>query len=228
MFMFIMCFQCVNGFIYSILYTPVTMYYVLQLQPRANSELSAKSHLKWWAILMVLPLMFDAHGQSPHVVTLGWAVPFIAAVRTAERVLQHRMTLLFHFLVEQGNFLYDFHWGKNNVNVRDIEVFGISVTSATSTVILLFMPVCCINQPPTHLGYQLTFNPPSAKTDCWQGPIRTRSPHITLPSTLIPNHVLLNYSNGANPMHFSLCNMYSCLWCSSAICRENPVIAIQY
>lgn len=39
-------------------------------QPRANSDMSAKSHLKYW-VVPVLPLMLDAHGQSPHVVTVG-------------------------------------------------------------------------------------------------------------------------------------------------------------
>ncbi len=58
---------------------------------------------------------------------------------------------------------------------------------------------------PPHPGYLLTFSPPSAETDCWQGLVRTRSVRVIFPSTLIPNHVLLNYSNGASPMHFSHC-----------------------
>lgn len=49
-------------------------------KPRAISELSAKIRLKWGVVLTVLPLMLDAHGQSPHVVSAGCAVPFIAAL----------------------------------------------------------------------------------------------------------------------------------------------------
>ena len=52
---------------------------------------------------------------------------------------------------------------------------------------------CAVLKPPPSL-------PPSAKMNCWQGLIRTGS--VTHHPSFIPNHVLLNYSNGANPMHF--------------------------
>lgn len=154
----------------------------------------------------------------------GLSCSIYSCSRTAERVLQRRLTLLFHFLVEQKNFLYDFHWAKQ-CYVRDIKVFGISVTSQINCHIAVH---ACVLSQPNHPPRISTSTLPLPKQTVGKGPIRTWSLHFTLPSTLIPNHVLLNYSNGANPMHFSLCNMYSCLWCSSAICRENPVIAIQY
>lgn len=224
--MFMMCSQCVNGFIYSILYTCVTMYYVLQHSQ--GPTVSCQRRVIWnagssWRCCPRCSMLM----VSLHMLWLrGWAVSIYSCSRAAERVLQRRLTLLFHFLAERENFSMT-STEQNNVT-SETSVWdkchkcNINCHIAVHARVLPPPP----SLPPFHPGYQLTLNPPSAKMDCWQGLIGTWSLHITLPTT--PNHVLLNYGNGANPMHFSLCNMYSCLWCSSAICRENPVIAIQY
>lgn len=209
-----------------LLYTVHTCNNVLctPTQPRANTEMSVKSHFKWGIVLTVLPLMLDAHGPSPHVVTLGWAISIYSCSCAAERVLQRHMTLLFHFSVEQENFCMT-STEQNNVT-SETSVWDKCHKCNINCHIAVHAHV--LSPSPLTTGYLLTLNPPSANMNCWQGLIRTQSVHITLPSTLIPNHALLNYSNGANPMHFSLCNIYSRLWCSSAICRKKPVIAIQY
>ncbi len=102
MFMFMMCFQCVNGFIYSILYTPVSMYYVLQHSQ--GPTLNCQRRVIWnegfscrccpWCLMLMVSL---------HTLWL-WAEPFTAALAPRKRVLQCHMTLLFHFLAEQENF----------------------------------------------------------------------------------------------------------------------------
>lgn len=124
--------------------------------------------------------------------------------RAAERVLQRHMTLLFHFLVEQENLCMT---STEQNMLRQRQVFGISVTSATSTVILLFYACVCRLPLPSstssstssHPGYLLTLTLSlRPKMNSRRGLVRTRSTRINLPST--PN--LLNYSNGANPMHF--------------------------
>lgn len=217
-----MCFQCVDGFIYSILCTSVTMYYVLQHSqgPTLNCQWRViwNEGLSWRCCPRCLTLTVRLH--------MLWLrtepFPFIAALALRRGCFSAIWHCCFTFQWSRGTFVW-LPLSKTMLSQR--QVFGISVTSATSTVILLSM--CCpLLSPPrisTDTQPSLCRHELSARSHKdWE---RT---HLILPSTLTPNHVLLNYSNGANPMHFSLCNMYSCLWCSSAICRKNPVIAIQY
>lgn len=221
--MFMMCFQCQWLYLF---YTVHTCNSVLctPTQPRANSELSAKGHLKWWLCLDGAALDAWCSWSVSTCCDSGLSRSIYSCSCAAERVLQRHVTLLFHFLVEQENFCMT-STEQNNIT-SETSVWDKCHKCNINCHIAVHARV--LSPPPSHPGYLLTHSPSSAKTGCWQGLIRTWSTHVILPSTLIPNHVLLNYSNGANPMHFSLCNMYRCLWCSSAICRVNPVIAIQY
>ena len=85
-------------------YTVHTCNDVLCTQPRASVE----SDLKRGVVLSVLPSMLDAHGPSPRGVTPGRAVS----------ISRCSMTLLFHFLVEREELLYDFHWAKTMLRQR--------------------------------------------------------------------------------------------------------------
>lgn len=217
MFMFMMCFQCVNGFIYSILYTRITMYCVLQHSQGPTLSCQRRViwnvELSWWCCPWCLTLTVSLH----IVVTLGWAVSiYSCSLRCAERVLQRHMTLLFRFLVEQQNFCMT-STEQNNVTSE------ISVWDKCHK--------CNIN---CHIAVHPCVPPPRISTDtqrsrCQNG-LSARS-HDDLERWHHPSfntHTKSCSLKLHNPMHLSLCNMCSCLWCSSAICRENPVIAIQY
>lgn len=187
---------------------------LLSCQRRAvwNVELS------WWCCPWCSTLSVSLHT----VVILGWAVSIYSCSRAVEEGAPAPHDIAVSLCSGAAELLYDFHWAKTMSRQRQAFV-RISVTSATSICHLAVHPPL-----PPHPGYLLTLNALAAKRDCGQGLLMTWSVDVILSSTLIPSHVPLNYTTGANPMHSSLCNMCSCLWCSSAICRENPVIAIQY
>lgn len=151
----------------------------------------------------------------------GLSCSIYSCSRAAVRVLQRHMTLPFHFLVEQENFCIT----STEQNIVTSETSVRDKCHKCNIYCHIAVHALVPSPPPSHTRHLLTLSPSSAKMDCWQGLVRTWSTHIILPATLIPNYVLLKYSN---PMHLSLCNIYSCLWCSSAICCVNSVIAIQY
>ena len=216
MFMFIMCFQCVNGLIYSILYTHIAMYYVLQHSQ--GPTLSCQQRVIWnvdlswrccpWRSMLTV---------SVHILGL-WAEPFpsTAAHELGKRVISAIRHQCFCLVVERRNFCMN-STEQNNVKCK---------TSVWDQCLKCNTNCRTAVNPPRALAL-----PPRISTDtrcsldCWQGLIGTWSVDIILHSKLVPNHVPLDYTNGGNPMHLSLCNTCSCLWCSSAICRENPVIA---
>lgn len=147
MFMFMTCFQCVNGFIYSILYTPVTMYYVLQHSQ--GPTLTCQRRVIWNAGLSwrCCPWLLDAHGQSPHVVAPG-PFPFIAALAPRRGCSSAAAAAVWHCcFTSQWSRRTFVRLPLSKTMLRQRQVFEISVTSATSTVILLFMPVCCLPPP---------------------------------------------------------------------------------
>jgi len=114
MFMSMKCVQCVDGFIYSILYTPVTMYYCLH------------------------------HSQGPQLWNAGRPEGVLPSVSTRWApgpsrsgpfgVIWH---CSFHFSVEREYFRVTSNLAKMT---SETKCFGTSVTCATSTVILLLMP----------------------------------------------------------------------------------------
>lgn len=142
MFMFMMCFQCVDGFI--LFYTVHTCNNVscAPTQPRADSELPARSHLwnaglsswccPWCSTLMVSLRMLWLWAEAVCF------FPFIAALALRKRggfgAAWHRCFSLFK--VEQENFCTT-STERNSVASEILRDFN--VTSATSTVILLFM-----------------------------------------------------------------------------------------
>lgn len=161
-----MCFQCVDGFIYSLLYPPVTMYDVLlPTQPRASSKLSVKSHLEWWVVGMVLPLMLGALGQSPHVVTLGWTAPFIVAL-APRRVLQLNVTLLFHLSVERGNFCMTLRRANSVTFETVVLVKCHKCNIRCHSAVHAYVPPAARPLSPTHM-------------DIWRGLTRTWSEHTS-------------------------------------------------
>lgn len=194
-FTFMTCFQCRWLYLF---YTVHTCNNVLctPTQPRASCPLSARCHLKGRLVLMALPSMLDAHGRSPHVATPGWAVPFIAAPCDIAVSLSGGA----------GNFSMT-STGQNNIT-SEASVWDECHKCNINCHIAVH--ACVLSPPPSQ---------PWISTDTqlllWRNGLLARShkdsEHMRHPSTLTPSHVLLNYSNGANPMHFSLCNMYSCL-----------------
>lgn len=152
MFMFMMCFQCVDGFI--LLYTVHTCNNVscAPTQPRADSELPARSHL-WNAGLSSWCCPWCSTLTVSLRVLWLWAkaaffcffFPFIAALALQKRgasAPRHIAVLAFFF------FIFFFKKWSRRTFVRlplsettsRQEIFrDLNVTSATSTVILLFM-----------------------------------------------------------------------------------------
>lgn len=142
MFMFMMCFQCVNGFI--LFYTVHTCNNVscAPTQPRADSELPARSHLwnaglsswccPWCSTLMVSLRMLWLWAEAVCF------FPFIAALALRKRgASAPRDIAVFRFSKWSRRTFVRLPLSKTTSRR---EIFrDLNVTSATSTVISLFM-----------------------------------------------------------------------------------------
>lgn len=205
-----MCFRCVNGFIYSILYTPVTMYYVLPCsqEPVVNTEESFEvkgcsdgaaldARCSWSVSTCCDSLLSCSIFSCSRTAEEGASAPYDIAVSLfsgAERTFC--MTATEHNNVTSQTSVWD-KCHKCNIDLS----------------YLLFMPRVLNPHPQTltYTGYLQMYDPSHCQNrllavshkdlDCTHHP----------PLNTHTKSCSLKYSNGANPMHFSLCNMYSCL-----------------
>lgn len=161
-------------------------------------------------------MSLDVRGQSQHAVTLGRDV----SIYSCSHVAEEGASAPHHVAVPL------FEW--------DGGTFGCLPLSKTLSVRNKCLEKSVIASPASTVNYCV---PPSNWAVAWK-PINTVPPlcqnELSLSpglGTLIFLHRIMlfwNHKNPASPMHLSLCNMCSCLWCNSAPYCEEPTIVIQY